>query len=950
MIADGIQPPIGREAELATIDDLLGSLGRSPTSLASPASPAATQLLLVAGDAGMGKTTLVRASVARAEALGHSCAEGHCLDLATGTAFAPVTEALRQVVASRRGGRDGIPRAARWLADDRLERGNALERLLGATSALAADQPMVLVLEDLHWSDRSTRDFALALTRTNRVPLLLVVTTRTDDLNELHPGRPAISELSRSPGAVRLDLGPLDPASIACIAHARSKRALDDRELASIVQRSAGNPLFAEEIVASAGDALPTSLHDLLLRHVKALTAPAAALVRLAAVGGAVIDVDLLGEAARIDSETFAGRFHEALTAGVFTRHGQQYAFRHALIRDAVDESLLPSERTDLHHVYVEALRRRAAVGTAAARWRANAALAVHATAAGDLSTALSAHVAAGLAGSRHGVPEAADNLEAALELWPAVPEAAARAGIDDAEVAVLAAGSLMRTTQFERIDRLLDEGRRRLREGTDPLAASRVLSQIAVSWGADALTAAERAVALAGERPSHELADAWGAMASVHYAGHHYLNGVEAASRSADIARRAGSLKAEADALTYASYCLHELGRFSEADAASAARAAVAERAGALANAYEARGDLAMSLTERGRYDEGCVEARRTESAAEREGLAWSSTFSGEREVKVLIARGRFDDARRRLDGLVSKGYAENRRRWTEVELLMATGELEQALTIEEVSVAENFAPPIFATADALRRVELFDRLGHVDRLLSTAVDVLAVDESESPIRSAVQARCGFQALAGAASRRAPAPDGLAESAASALGIARAGLSDEWSTSVFGLHLAIADAYAARTDGRPATDEWERAVAAAEPFGAYVLLRPVFECAREDLVHGRRDEGRERLVGLWRAAESMGSRWFSHQAVAEARRHRVPLPGVDREPGPRDRLTPREQEVLEVLAQGATNRTIAQTLFISEKTVGLHVSNILAKLGVSTRGEAAALARPARS
>jgi hypothetical protein len=201
--------------------------------------------------------------------------------------------------------------------------------------------------------------------------------------------------------------------------------------------------------------------------------------------------------------------------------------------------------------------------------------------------------------------------------------------------------------------------------------------------------------------------------MASVHFAAHRSLSGIEAARRSVDIARQAGSLEAECDSLTTETWCLNLLGRFSEAQAASKAKAAVAERAGALAAAYEARGELAISLIEGGRYDVGCAAARRTEAAAEREGLAWASTFNGEQELRVLIWRGRFEDARRRLERLVAHGHAENRRRWVEVELLMATGELEQALAIEEVSIEQGYAPEIFAMHDALRRVELFDRLG---------------------------------------------------------------------------------------------------------------------------------------------------------------------------------------------------------------------------------------------
>ncbi|MEO6999657.1 MAG: AAA family ATPase, partial [Terracoccus sp.] len=450
MSTTGIEPLIGRAPELAQVEALLGSMADKPLPGAWPRARA----LLVLGDAGVGKTTLARETLARAGRAGLAGGEGHCLDLATGTPFGPVVEALRQVVASKSTAGVLVPPPAQWLATEAMASGEALERLLAAAAALAVDQPMVLVIEDLHWSDRSTRDFALALVRTCRAPVLLVVTARSDDLAAEHPGRPAISELALSPGAVRLVMDGLDAAEVAELAHRTLGRALSDAELATVMNRSGGNPLYAEEIMKTPTEPVPASLHDLLLRHVTNLSAPAAALVRLASVGGAVIDFDVLQEASGLDSPTFEALAHEALAASVFTRHGDQLLFRHALLRDAVAQGLLPSERIALHRAYAEVLRPRGEVGAAASRWRAQAALAVHADAAGDPQTALGAHVKAGLAAKQHGAPEAADHFESALALWPQVPDATELTGIPDAEVATLAAESLVAFHQDERVQR----------------------------------------------------------------------------------------------------------------------------------------------------------------------------------------------------------------------------------------------------------------------------------------------------------------------------------------------------------------------------------------------------------------------------------------------------------------------------------------------------------------
>ena len=112
--------------------------------------------------------------------------------------------------------------------------------------------------------------------------------------------------------------------------------------------------------------------------------------------------------------------------------------------------------------------------------------------------------------------------------------------------------------------------------------------------------------------------------------------------------------------------------------------------------------------------------------------------------------------------------------------------------------------------------------------------------------------------------------------------------------------------------------------------------------------MHGDRQVGKELLVSVWHDASAMGAHWYVEQAAVAARRFRVPLPDAEEAPGPLVRLTPREREVLDLVATGATNRAIASALFISEKTTSLHVSNVLSKLGVSNRGQAAALVRDA--
>ena len=113
-----------------------------------------------------------------------------------------------------------------------------------------------LVLEDMHWADRSTQDFAAALSRTARGHLLLVLTFRSDELHRRHPFRKTLTEISRTLGSRRIDLGGLDRADIAGIVAAHIDGPPDPSVVGSVLARSEGNPLYAEELLAAepAGD------------------------------------------------------------------------------------------------------------------------------------------------------------------------------------------------------------------------------------------------------------------------------------------------------------------------------------------------------------------------------------------------------------------------------------------------------------------------------------------------------------------------------------------------------------------------------------------------------------------------------------------------------------------------------------------------------------------------
>ncbi|HEY0217264.1 MAG TPA: AAA family ATPase, partial [Cellulomonas sp.] len=420
-------------------------------------------LVLLGADAGVGKSRLLSHTAALARRDGATVVTSHCVDLGEiGLPYLPFADALHQLA------EDGAATAA--AVADVVAARPALRRLLpsgtadgtggdeqtvrlqlfdGVAAALAAagrpGAPLVLVLEDLHWADSSSRDllrFLVARLRTEHV--LLVGSYRADDLHRRHPLRPVLAELGRHPRVERLDLPPFTADELRDFTTALTGRPLPEDALCRIAERSEGNAYFAEELLdaADGGTDLPGTLADVLRARLEQADPEVQRLARVASAAGRRVSEPLLravatGPGAGPEQHAaFDLALRDAVAHHVLGGEDGRIAFRHALLAEAVYADLLPGEQVGLHRGYLAAV---AADPTLASQ----AELVHHALRSHDTRTALTSSRAAAREAGRVLAPaEELRHLETVLRLWPAVPTAAADAGERRVDVLLAAAAA----------------------------------------------------------------------------------------------------------------------------------------------------------------------------------------------------------------------------------------------------------------------------------------------------------------------------------------------------------------------------------------------------------------------------------------------------------------------------------------------------------------------------
>jgi len=995
---------IGRLTELDTLDTALrAAVNGSPSTV------------LIGGDAGIGKTRLVAEVADRARASGMLVLEGGCVALGDGGSlpFAPIVEAFRRlpvILAEAMDGRFGsldelrspataelgrlVPELGSGITNpttlDRPEwiQGRIFEGLLALLAILGEHAPVVLILEDLHWADASTRDVIAFLARNARTEQLIVIGTyRTDELHRRHPLRPWLSEMERLPRANRLELPRLQRGELNALIAAILDHVPTFGLVEALARRSEGNPFFVEELLASGaethGDRIPETLRDVLLSRVTALSEEAQRILGVAAVAGRRVPTELLAAVAGTPMADLETPLREALASQIVVTETESgadaYRFRHALLAEAVYDDLLPSERRRLHAAYAAALDSRPVPGGADGASHL-AALAHHATAAHEPARALRAWVAAARAATAaYGFAESMHAYEQAIDLWDAVPADDRPDGTDaaglhhEASLVAMVSGRPDRAVEFARV------ATSAIDRADDPERWAAARERLArASWVAGAMddsmailesTAAE----LDGSEPTPTRARVVAALAGAQMLRGDQARAIATAQVALVLARLADAPEAEAHALNTQGVAT-VLSGGSEAGL-RILREAFA-RTKTIPDAYDDVGrsyaNLSSCLLIAGFSDESLAIAT--------EGVAWARTvgasggygrFIQGNAIGAAIGLGRWDQAESLLrDLLITDAFGVNRlgtvsaggtflvRRGhlEEAEQLLTDGQSRLAGVQEAQFTAPTFVGLVELALSEGRIAEAAELADHgVERLMRTS-DRFYVAEMLA-IRT--RARAELAELARARRDEAGADQAavLAEEDAAML----ASIADDQpDPNAFGGRVAgyasMATAEARRASGQADPGAWARAVETTsrtpdiwlQAYARYRLTEALLGS------HAPRRDAEDAMTAAYRAATALGARPLVEWIEALARRARiafdaapVPVKPVADIALPHDgpTLTPREREVLALVADGYTNRRIAETLFISESTAGVHVSNILGKLGVATRTQAAAVA-----
>jgi DNA-binding CsgD family transcriptional regulator/tetratricopeptide (TPR) repeat protein len=962
------------------------------------AADGAPAVVLLGGEAGVGKTRLVSELAARSATDGIRVLAGGCVPVGDGALpYAPIVEALRGLVAEvgaaavRELVGPSWPELARLLPalgepgrsspPGQAAQARLFEVLFGLLGRLAEQAPVVLVVEDVHWADQSTRDLLAFLVRNlRRERVLLVVTYRNDEPGQQRLG-PWLAELDRGGPVRRLELPRLDRAQTVAQLTGILGAAPAEDLVDGLFARSEGNPFFTEELLAvmqSGSGQLPTTLRDLLRGRVDVMPELARKVLAVVAVAGRPVPHRLLAAVADLDDRQLVEALRTAVASQLLVTMPAEDAYdvRHGLLREVIDADLLPGERAQLHTALARTIAELVASGELD-RSGSAAEVAAHWYLARNPPKALEWSVRAAIeADGMHAYAEALGHYERALELWGRVADSEGRAGLDRAEL-------LQRTAQDARISgeghhslALIDLALREMDPVAEPVRTGLLHERRGKYAGVvgdlnarfESLREAVRLIP--ADPPSKERAQVLASFADAMLQAAREKE-AEAASREAiAIARQVGAERELGHALVVLGWAQATRQGFEAGSASFREACRLAEKHAdpdMLALAY---GYLAEELMQADRLEEAVEVSHSGREAVLRLGLSgsWYDTYLLGSAAEALFKLGRWDEADRLAQQALAQARSDERLAFLMIAALeIGRGEFDAAeahlSTIEDrvaggsreftrmylVLVAElriwqsRFDEAWEAVAAGLDRVAGTDE-ARSGRLICLGMRALAdlADHGRAHHDSAKVEKAVHAANALVSQVATMLPNPLVPDAAPVPS----------TTAV----VALWKGERSRLVGRSDPAQW--AVAAA----AWSALRRPYPTAyaqwrqAEALLANRapRAQAEEALRAAHVVAVRLGATSLRRELELLAQRGRIQLeppadPAIAVPQAPSAAaslgLTRREIEVLALVAEGRTNRQIGQELFITPKTAGVHVSRILAKLGVAGRGEAAAIA-----
>ena len=951
-------------------------------------------LVLLGGESGVGKTRLIgefeqrligtggqerTALVLRGEAVEQGESE---------LPYAPLLGALRPLVRERNPALDAVSAGSCEQLETllpgfghgpgRVERTGPADQLrlfeavLELLDVLSESEPVVLILEDMHWADRSTLTFVSFLARSlRREQAMLLLSYRTDELHRRHPLRPLLSELERLGRARRVELAPFDRGELTEALEDILGDAPSEQLVERLFGRSEGNPLYTEELLAAGLDgrgAPPQSLRDAFMLRIERLSADAQRAARTIAVGRR-LEESAISAVTGIERERLNVALREAVAEQVLIPDADgSLRFRHALLREALYDDLLPGERGELHLALARCLDGQPEGRDDRELERASA-VARHYAAAGDQPQALRAAVRAALAARRvWAYGEVSDLAERALELWPRVPEELRDVELDHVGLLALAASAYWLAGDPGRGEVLLHSALEELDPDRDRTRYAGLLADLAgAQWalnrGKAGVATAERALSMLGEdAPASERATLIAWLARTRLLRGQLKDAVQDGHTALEAALAAGDRHAESQVLNTLGMAEVVLGRVQEGTARLRQAIELSREIGDADGLSTAYSNLADVLGHAGLTADALATARAGLAATPTRvprSRDWSMLTVAEHSFEAgdwALARSHLLPEPSRLAGRQLM-FRELR----EAELALGEGDEDTAtrcLEAVEPLVAVSAEPQWIGGYGALlgelraRQHDLGGARAAVDRALDR-IELCTDDVMRISRVSAVGARIEAD--------RAQRARDLRESGELKGALARVRIhvqrlraAAQTGGPVERAYLTLGQAESARGRARNDPALWRKAVESWESIGRpYPAAVARWREAEAHVEAGDRPAATELALEALETARGLGASWLVEEVSAlceRARLHRVShssrsAPEVAEIAEDPFGLTPRERQVLTLLAQGATNRQIGAALYMAEKTASVHVSRILSKLDVRSRTQAAAVA-----